>query len=90
MNKFFIDLNSISKACADELYSELKFDNVDILVNENLSDINKFINILKENKSYDEFKLASIETLKAILRILYIKQININDFINISLNCEKV
>ena len=90
MNKFFIDLNSISKACADELYSELKFDDVDILVNENLSDINKFINILKENKSYDEFKLASIETLKAILRILYIKQININDFINISLNCEKV
>ena len=90
MNKFFIDLNSISKACADELYSELKFDNVDILVNENLSDINKFINILKENKSYDEFKLASIETLKAILRILYIKQININDFINISLNCDEV
>ena len=90
MNKFFIDLNSISKACADELYSELKFDDVDILVNENLSDINKFINILKENKSYDEFKLASIETLKAILRILYIKQININDFINISLNCEEV
>ena len=90
MNKFFIDLNSISKACADELYSELKFDNVDILVNENLSDINKFINILKENKSYDEFKLASIETLKSILRIIYIKQININDFINISLNCDEV
>ena len=90
MNKFFIDLNSISKACADELYSELKFDDVDILVNENLSDINKFINILKENKSYDEFKLASIETLKSILRIIYIKQININDFINISLNCDEV
>lgn len=90
MNKFFIDLNSISKACADELYSELKFDDVDILVNENLSDINKFINILKENKSYDEFKLASIETLKSILRIIYIKQININDFINISLNYDEV
>ena len=90
MNKFFIDLNSISKARADELYSELKFDDVDILVNENLADINKLINILKENKSYDEFKLASIETLKSILRIIYIKQININDFINISLNYDEV
>ena len=90
MDKLLIDLNSISKACTEELYSEVKFDDVDILVNENLSDISKFIDILKENKSYDEFKLAGIETLKAILRILYIKQININDFINISLNCEEV
>ena len=83
---FYIDLNAIGKACADELYSDIKFDDVDELVNNNVSDLLEYVNSLKENASYDEFKISSIETLKTILRILYIKKININEFINISLN----
>jgi hypothetical protein len=82
-----IDFNSLAKACYNNKY-ELPptFDEHEQLSDINVQEAYKYLGMMEDNNSFFEFRGATIELLKTILTIAYIKQINLNDFFNISLN----
>lgn len=82
-----IDFNNLAKACYEQKYdTPSTLETFEMLSEENVQEAYKYLGMMEDNKSFFEFRGASIELLKTILTICHIRQINLNDFFNISVN----
>lgn len=82
-----IDFNSLAKACYDERYdTPSSFDEFEELSESNVQEAYKYLGMMEDNESFFQFRSATVEMLKTLFRIAHIRQINLNDFFNISLN----
>lgn len=87
-----IDLNDIAKACYQNKYETNKppmFEQVDYLTDDNVNDLINVVTDIANNESYLEFRENVIKALKTTFALVYLKQINLNDFFNVSLNLNK-
>ena len=82
-----IDFNSLAKACYDNKYdSGPTFDEHEKLSEANVQEAYKYLGMMEDNNSFFEFREATVEMIKTLFTIAHIRQINLNDFFNISLN----
>ena len=85
-----IDFNSFAKACYDERYdTPSSFDTFEELSENEVQEAYKYIGMLEDNKSFFDFRGATVEMIKTMFRIAHIRQINLNDFFRISLNLKE-
>lgn len=84
-----IDFNSIAKGCWQNLYNtdnSPNIEDIDKLVEDNIYNLIQYVSNIEVSEGYNDFKQNLVESLKTVLILAYLKNINLNDYFKLDLN----